>query len=82
MLEKYMVNDVLSQVNSSIGNYANVITQASCPEFRKAIQDIRNSCETFQYDLYKMAQSKGYYKPAEIATPEEVQTVKNIFTQN
>ncbi len=82
MLEKYMVNDVLSQVNNSIGHYANVITQASCPEFRKTIQDIRNSCETFQYDLYKMAQSKGYYKPAEIATPEEVQTVKNIFTQN
>ena len=56
MLEKYMVNDVLSQ--------------------------IRNSCETFQYDLYKVAQSKGYYQPAEMATPEEVATVKNLFTQN
>lgn len=81
MLEKYMVSDVLSQVNSGIGNYANVITQASCPEFRKAIQDIRNSSEAFQYELYKLAQSKGYYQPASIATPQEVQNVRNIFTQ-
>ncbi len=82
MLEKYMVSDVLSQVNSSLGTYAGVIAQASCPEFRKTMQDIRNSCETFQYDLYKVAQSKGYYQPAQIATPEEVQAVKDIFTQN
>lgn len=82
MLEKYMVNDILSGVNSSLGNYANIITQASCPEFRKAMQDIRNSCEAFQYDLYKVAQSKGYYKPAAIATPNEVQTVKDIFVQS
>lgn len=82
MLEKYMVNDILSQVNSSIGTYANVITQASCPEFRKAIQDMRNQCETFQYELYKVAQSKGYYQPAEMATPQEVQAVRSTFTAN
>ena len=81
MLEKYMVNDILSGVNSSLTNYADVINQASCPEFRKTMQDIRNSCETFQYELYKVAQSKGYYQPANIATPAEVQTVKDIFTQ-
>lgn len=82
MLEKYMVNDILSQVNSSIGTYANVITQASCPEFRKTIQDMRNNCETFQYELYKVAQAKGYYQPAQIATPQEVQTIKDSFSGN
>ena len=79
MLEKYMVNDVLSQVNSSLGTYAGVIAQAACPEFRKTMQDIRNSSETFQYDLFKVAQSKGYYEPAAIATPQEIETVKNLF---
>ena len=79
MLEKYMVNDILSQVNNSVWTYANVITQASCPEFRKAIQDIRNNCEAFQYELYKVAQTKGYYKPAEMATPQEVEAVKSNF---
>lgn len=81
MLEKYMVNDILSQVNSSLGTYANVIAQASCPEFRKTIQDMRNNCETFQYELYKVAQTKGYYQPAEIATAQEVQAVKDTFTK-
>ena len=81
MDEKYMVNDILSGVNSSLTNYENVITQASCPEFRKTMQDIRNSCEAFQYDLFKVAQSKGYYKPASMATPQEVTTVKDIFKQ-
>lgn len=81
MLEKYMVSDILSQVNSSLTTYANVIAQSSCPEFRKTIQDIRNSDECFQYDLYKVAQSKGYYQPAQIATPEEIQAVKSIFNK-
>lgn len=81
MLEKYMVSDILAGVNSSLGKYASVITESSCPEFRKTIQDIRNGDEAFQYELYKVAQSKGYYQPAQIATPQEVQAVKDIFTQ-
>ena len=48
-----MVNDVLSTLNSSITGYANVITQASNMQFRQAIQQIRNNCEAFQYDLIK-----------------------------
>ena len=72
MLEKYMVNDVLYGANNSLNNYANVISQASNPEFRKTMQDIRNSSEAFQYELFKIAQSKGYYQPASIATPEEI----------
>lgn len=77
MLEKYMVNDVLSGVNNSLSTYASVISQAANPEFRKTIQDIRNSSEAFQYELFKVAQSKGYYQPASIATPEEVNYVKS-----
>ena len=77
MLEKYMVNDVLSGINSSLSTQANVISQAANPEFRKTMQDIRNSSEAFQYELFQVAQSKGYYQPASIATPEEVNHVKN-----
>lgn len=77
MLEKYMVNDVLSGINSSLSTYANVISQAANPEFRKTMQDIRNSSEAFQYELFQVAQSKGYYQPASIATLEEVKNVKN-----
>ena len=80
MLEKYMVNDVLSGVNNSLNAYASVITQAANPEFRKTIQDIRNSSEVFQYELFKVAQSKGYYQPASIATQDEVNNIKNAIS--
>ncbi len=64
MREKDMVNDVLSMVNSSLTGYASVISQSSNPQLRQTIQQIRDSCENFQYELYKLAEQKGYYKPA------------------
>lgn len=76
MQEKDMVNDILSMVNSSITGYANVITQACNPQFRQTMQQIRNNCETFQYDLYKVAEQKGYYKPAKQADQSDMQQVK------
>jgi spore coat protein CotF len=80
MQEKDMVNDILSTINSSLTGYANVISQASNPQFRQTIQQIRNNCETFQYDLYKLAEQKGYYKPAIQADQSDIQQVKTQFT--
>jgi spore coat protein CotF len=79
MQDKDMVNDVLSQINSSLTGYSHVITQSSNPQFRQTIQQIRNNCETFQYELYKMAEQKGYYKPAQMANMNEVQQVRSLF---
>ncbi|MCR4436586.1 MAG: spore coat protein [Clostridiales bacterium] len=80
MQEKDMVNDTLSQINSSLTGYANVIAQASNPQFRQMVQQIRNSCETFQYDLYKLAEQKGFYKPAMQAEQSEIMQVKSQFS--
>lgn len=77
MQDKEMVNDLLSQINSSITGYANVISQTENPQLRQTIQQIRNNCETFQYDLFKLAQQKGYYQPAQKASQEEITVVKN-----
>ncbi|WP_053955084.1 spore coat protein [Inediibacterium massiliense] len=79
MQEKDMVNDVLSMINSSITGYANVITQASNPQFRQAVQQMRNNCETFQYNLYKTAEQKGYYQPAAPANQNDIQQIKSQF---
>ncbi|MGN1326830.1 MAG: spore coat protein [Clostridia bacterium] len=76
MDEKTMVNDILSGVKSSLTTYQNVITETENMQLRQTIQQIRNNDESFQYELFKVAQTKGYYKPAIQATPTEVQTVK------
>lgn len=76
MDEKTMVNDILSGVKSSLTTYQTVITETENMQLRQTIQQIRNNDESFQYELFKVAQTKGYYKPAIQATPTEVQTVK------
>lgn len=77
--EKEMVNDVLSMVNSSLKEYAGVIAQCSNEQLRGTLQQIRNSDEQFQYQLYKIAEQKGYYKPAQPANANEIQQIKQSF---
>jgi len=75
--EKEMVNDALSAAKSELTFYANAISECSNPKLRSAIQQIRNSCETSQYELYQLASSKGYYKPSAQASDSEIQQVKS-----
>ena len=77
MDEKTMVNDILSGVKSSLTTYQGVISETENMALRQTIQQMRNGDESFQYELFKMAESKGYYKPAIAATETEIQTVKN-----
>ena len=77
MDEKTMVNDILSGVKSDLTAYQTAITEAENMNLRQAFQQIRNSDESFQYELFKIAQTKGYYKSAQPATVTEIQTVKN-----
>lgn len=76
MEEKTMVNDILDGTKAELTTYQGVISEAENMQLRQTIQQIRNNCESFQYDLFKIAQTKGYYKPAQPATPEEINQVK------
>ena len=76
MQEKVMVNDALSMVKSSLATYAQVISECANPQLRSTIQQIRNSDENSQYELYKLAQSKGFYQPALMADDNLVRQTK------
>ena len=45
-------------------------------QLRQTFQTIRNNDESFQYELFKIAQAKGYYKPAQKATVTEISSVR------
>lgn len=77
MQDKEMVNDVLSMVNSSLTGYANAISQTSNQQLRQTLQQIRNSDEQFQFQLYQMAEQKNFYKPAQSASQQDIQQVKS-----
>lgn len=77
MDEKTMVNDILAGVKSDLTAYQTAISEAENMNLRQTFQEIRNSDESFQYELFKIAQNKGYYKPAQKASVMEIDTVKN-----
>ncbi len=77
MEEKYMVNDILESVKAELTTYQGVISEAENMQLRQTIQQIRDNDESFQYELFKVAQTKGYYTPAAQATQNEINNVKN-----
>lgn len=77
MSDKEMVNDILSMVNSSLTTYSMSISQSANQQLRQTLQQIRNSDEQFQYQLYQIAEQRGFYKPASDASSQDIQTVKS-----
>lgn len=76
MEEKYMVNDILDNSKTAIKTYSDAITEASNMNLRQTMQNLRNNTESFQYELFKLAESKGYYTPSELAKPEDINKIK------
>ena len=76
MDEKTMVNDVLYSCKLSLNLYENAIVNIKDMSLRQTIQQIRNNEESFQYEMFKIAQVKGYYIPTGEATVEEINEVK------
>lgn len=76
MEEKTMVNDILSGVKSGLTAYQTAISECENMQLRQTFQTIRNNDESFQYELFKIAQAKGYYKPAQKATVTEISSVR------
>lgn len=76
MDEKTMINDILEGTKTEITAYSQAITETENMQLRNAMQQIRNSNESFQYELFKIAESKGYYEPAEEAEQTQILKVK------
>ncbi len=81
MDEKTMVNDILSGVKNDLNAYQTAISECENMQLRQTLQQIRNNDESFQYELFKVAQAKGYYKPADKVNNIEIQNVKNELQQ-
>lgn len=77
MEEKTMVNDILDGVKAELTTYQGAISECENMQLRQTLQQIRNNDESFQYEMFKIAQTKGYYKPAAKATQTEINTVKS-----
>ena len=81
MDEKTMVNDILGNVKADLTAYQTAISESENMQLRQTFQQIRNNDESFQYELFKVAYVKGYYKPSQKASMTEVETVKTELQQ-
>lgn len=80
MDEKTMVNDILGSVKADLTAYQTAISEAENMQLRQTFQQIRNNDESFQYELFRIAQTKGYYVPSQKATVTEINQVKTDLT--
>ena len=80
MQEKDMVLDVLGGVKSSLSHYATFISETANPTLRQTFQQMRDGDEKFQYDLYKIAEQKGYYATSPNASQNDMTSVKSALS--
>ena len=73
MNEKTMVNDILENVKADLSAYQKAIAECSNAGLRQTFQQIRNSDESFQYELFKLAESN---------TPPATLTTSLIFVSS
>ena len=76
MDEITMVNDILGNVKADLTAYQTAISESENMGLRQTFQQIRNNDESFQYELFRIAQTKGYYVPSQKATVTEINNVK------
>ncbi|GFN34577.1 spore coat protein [Tepidimicrobium xylanilyticum] len=80
MQERDMVNDAITTTKASIEMYNKAITECANQQLRSTLQQLRNEAEQLQYQLFQIAEQKGYYKPAPPANSNDVQQVKSGLT--
>ena len=76
MDEKTMMNDILEQTKSKLNCYQNAISETENIELRQTLKQLRDNLESFQYELFKVASSKGYYIPSDSSTEKQIQKVR------
>ena len=79
MEEKYMVNDVLENSKSEILSFTKAISTSENLEIRQTLEQLRTNLESFNFELFTLATSKGYYTTTSKAKPEEISKIKNLF---
>lgn len=76
MDERTIINDVLELTRARLTCYQNAISETANMELRQTLKQLRDNIESFQYEVFKVASSLGYYIPADPATPKQIQNVK------
>lgn len=78
--DKDITNDYLNGLNASLKGYAGYISDANNMELRQTLINLRNGDESRQRTVYSYALQQGHYKPAQVASQQEIQQIKTELT--
>lgn len=76
MRDQDMVNDILNGTKASINTYTTAIQECANQTLRSTLQTLRDEAEQMQYQIYQMAEQKGWYMPAPPADQSDIQQIK------
>ena len=76
MQDRDIFTDVLAGTKHSINCYTTAITETSNQQLRSTWQTLRSEAEKMQYQIYQMAEQKGYYTPAPKANQQDLQSTR------
>ena len=79
MEEKHMVNDILESSKYEIKIYSDAIVQTENPDLRQTFQNIRSNLESFEYELFKLPTSKGYYNTPNQVKHEKINKIRTML---
>lgn len=80
MQERDILNDLLGGAKASISCYTTAIVECSNQQLRSTFQTLRTEAEQMQYQLYQMAEQKGYYMADPQANQNDVQSIKTSLS--
>ena len=80
MQDRDMVNDILAGTKSSINVYTHAIMESSNQQLRNTLIQLRDEAEKMQYQIYQMAEQKGWYMPAPQANQADVNKIKTSLS--
>lgn len=80
MQDKDMVNDILAGTKASINSYTHAIMESSNQQLRNTLIQLRDEAEKMQYQIYQMAEQKGWYMAAPQASQADVNKIKSSLS--
>ncbi|MBE3583992.1 MAG: spore coat protein [Limnochordaceae bacterium] len=81
MQDKDFASDILGSVKMHVDMFTKAAQEASTPQLRQALINLRNQCEQTQWQLFELARNNNWYQVPKQASADEVQKVASMAQQ-
>lgn len=77
--DKEMGSDVLDMLKHQCVGLTKAAIECSNADLRNTLMQMRQFCEAAQWEMYRLAEQKGWYLPASPAEHQQIQRVRQYL---